>query len=77
VAVLQEDPPPLEHLSLGDELLCLGPLPPAQGDHVQVQGGATVLLGESQQGGTRIRTYTHMNQTAVIGHDFALMSLKE
>ena len=49
MAVLQEDPAPLEDLGLGDELLSPGALAPPQGDHVQVGGAAPLLLGKAQQ----------------------------
>ena len=48
MAVLQEDPAPLQDLGLGDELLRPGSLAPPQGDHVQVGRAAPLLLGEAQ-----------------------------
>ena len=57
VAVLEEDPAALQDLSLGDELLRLGPLATPKGDQIHVECAASHLTRKPHQLRRRVNTW--------------------
>ena len=62
MTVLQEDPASFQDLGLGNQLLGFGSLATPQGDHVHVEGTATLLPGKPHQLGSRVHTYSKMTR---------------